>query len=162
MAASSMSGSHSVLVDTRGRLSFPAPLRNAIGETLYISPDENFRPALVVRNEAGYIACCEKIRAEGEKHGRHYLDIDDDVRDFCANTATVVPDKNGRITLPQNLMEIAQLTSGRASILGCVTHAEIWDSAVYESHSKQYAERKKLRYQKMLEERDRWDSRPQE
>lgn len=154
MAVSSMSGSYAVLVDARGRLSFPAPLRSAIGDTLYISPDEKFREALVVRDEAGYVACCDRIREEGEKRGDHYLDIDDDVLNFCANTATVVPDKNGRITLPANLMKYAKITSGKAIVIGRVTHAEIWDAEGFENYMKDYNERREARVQAMREDRD--------
>lgn len=162
MAISSMSGTYAVLVDSRGRLSFPAPLRNAIGETLYISPDPNMRPALVVRDEAGYVACVEQIRSNGERRGRHYLDIDEDVRNFCSKTATVSPDTNGRITLPQTLMSIAKITSGKAAVLGLVTYAEIWDSEEYAEYEKQCEERRKRRSAKIMAERESWDDRPQE
>ncbi len=142
MANGSMSGKQTVLMDNRGRISFPASFRSAIGETLFISPDSRYRNILVVRNEEGYNAYKRFIQEEGEKNGDDYEDIEEDVRDFCGDTARVVPDKNGRITLPSELIERADLTSGKAVIIGMVDYAEIWDGDVYAAYE---AERRKTR-----------------
>ncbi len=142
MANSSMSGRHIVQMDTRGRISFPAAYRAVIGETLYISPDTRYKNYLVVRTEEAYNACRDQIMEEGLRNGDYIEEIQEDIRDFCMMTATVVPDKNGRITLPQELIEYAHLTSGKAVVAGMVDFAEIWDAAELEKYE---AERRKTR-----------------
>ena len=146
MANSSMSGRHTVLMDTRGRISFPAAYRAAIGEKLFISPDNRYRPFLVVRSEADYNAYRDQLREEGLKNGDYIEDIEEDILDFCMMTATVVPDKNGRITLPQDLIDFAHLTSGKAVVAGLVDHAVIWDELEmqkYEESRKATRERRR-------------------
>lgn len=145
MANSSLSGRYTVLMDNRGRISFPAAFRAAIGEKLYISP-KLYQNVLVVRSEADYIAYRDKLLAAGEKNGDSDLDTEEDIRDFCMMTATVVPDKNGRITIPDELVSYAGITSGKAAVLGIVDYAEIWDSEelkAYEEKRKAIRERKR-------------------
>ena len=146
MANSSLSGQYTVLMDARGRISFPAPFRAAIGETLYISPNL-YQKILVVRSEADYIAFSDHIREEGIKNGDHEDDILEDIRDFCRMTAMVSPDKNGRITVPDELIRHAGIKSGKAVVIGLVDHAEIWDSeelAAYEKKREETRERRRL------------------
>lgn len=132
-------------MDNRGRISFPAAFRTAIGEKLYISP-KLYEKVLVVRSESDYIAYRDHLLEAGEKNGDTDLDIEEDIRDFCMMTAMVTPDKNGRITVPDDLVQYAGITSGKAVVLGIVDYAEIWDSeelAAYEEKRKAIRERRR-------------------
>ena len=133
---SSLASRHTVQLDERGRVSFPAQYRTRIGEELYISPDSGYRGFLVVRSEEGFNQQIEFLKQEGIKNGDTSEEIEDTVRDFAMMTAQVTADKNGRLTLPKELKEYAGLDlgdkaepkeeKGRAIVVGIGDHAEIW------------------------------------
>lgn len=147
----SLSNKQIVTMDSRGRISFPVSYRGAIGEPLYVSPDVDDRGYLVVRSEQGYNDCMAQIREEGEKLGYRRSEIEDDVRDFAMLTAAITADKNGRITLPQELIEYAGLTSGKAVVTGIGNIAEIWDYERMESY-KEKRKAVKARRKRALED----------
>ena len=120
-----MSGRQTVLMDQRGRICFPAAFRNAIGEALYTSPDANNRGFLVVRSETGYKAELERIRQEFIDDGYDDEDVKDELRDFGKDTARIPPDKNGRITIPEQLIGYAGL-SDKVVVVGVGEYAELW------------------------------------
>ena len=137
----SMSGSQTVLMDQRGRISFPAAFRYAIGDALYTSPDAGDRGFLIVRSEKGYNDELERIKAAFEKEGCDDEDIKDELRDYAKDTARIPPDKNGRITLPEQLIAYAGFTD-KVVVVGVGEYAELWSEerlAAYE------AEREELR-----------------
>ena len=120
-----MSGRQTVLMDQRGRISFPAAFRNAIGEALYTSPDAGNRGFLVVRSEAGYKAELGRIRQEFIDYGYDDEDVKDELRDYGKDTVRIPPDKNGRITIPDNLIRYAGF-SDKVVVVGVGEYAELW------------------------------------
>ena len=68
-------------------------------------------------------------------------------------TAMVSPDKNGRITVPDELIRHAGITSGKAVVIGLVDHAEIWDSEELAAYEKKREETRALR--RALREQER-------
>ena len=140
----SMSGRQTVLMDQRGRISFPAAFRYAIGDALYTSPDAGARGFLVVRSEAGYNAELERIKKDFLAQGCDDEDIKDELRDYAKDTARIPPDKNGRITLPEQLIAYAGF-SDKVVVVGVGEYAELWSEErlkVYE------AEREELKAQR--------------
>ncbi|MBR3267999.1 MAG: hypothetical protein IKI58_04635 [Oscillospiraceae bacterium] len=133
MGQATMSGKQTVLKDQRGRISFPAAFRAAIGETLYISPAENNRRILVVRSEAGFNAECNRIREVFRANGNDEEDINDEVRDFSSMTQKVNPDKNGRITIDEDLIDFAELKE-KVVVVGMQSFAELWDEGKFRAH----------------------------
>ena len=150
--ASTMSGQQAVSMDARGRISFPMQFRNVIGESLYVSPDTGFRGYLVVRSEDGFNAYRKFLYDDGIAKGEDPEDVNDDVRDFAKDTAMLSPDKNGRITLTEGLIQHAGL-SGKVVVIGVGDYAEIWDADKLAAYEKRRAEEKAKRRAKKDAER---------
>lgn len=150
MEQGTMSGRQTVLMDGRNRISFPAGFRAVIGDWLYVSPDRFERHYLVVRSLADYNAELDRLAeaAREQFEGEEPEIIEDEVEDarrmFGAMTLKVSPDKNGRITLTNELMDYAGLKT-RVAVVGVGTYAELWDEEKLEQH---LAERAKVRARK--------------
>ncbi|MBQ8921933.1 MAG: hypothetical protein IJ060_07210 [Oscillospiraceae bacterium] len=139
-----MSGRQTVLMDQRGRISFPAAFRAVIGDSLFISPAENDREMLVVRSLAGFNAECDRIREEFRGRGFDEEDVNDEVRDFSSMTQMVSPDKNGRITVDGDLIKYAKL-KGRVVVVGMQSFAELWDEGKLLEHEEKRKQLRQLR-----------------
>lgn len=138
-AIRTMLGRQTVVMDQRGRISFPAQFRTAIGEVLCISPDLDRIGHLVVRSEEGHNREYEKILADGEKDGADRKDMRWKLRIFTGKSDRVSPDKNGRITVPPGLIEYAGLTPGKkVLVIGVGSYAEIWDEETYLKAEEEY------------------------
>lgn len=142
MAVRRMIGRHTAQMDSRGRISFPAAFRAAIGETLYLSPDLDRIGYLVARSEDEFNAeydeleqavreasqnipgrtARERIEAQSKARWR--------MRQFTGRTVQLSPDGSGRITLPAELVTYAGL-HGQVLVIGMGMSAEIWDEEVY-------------------------------
>lgn len=140
----SMSGSQTVLMDQRGRISFPAAFRYAIGEALYTSPDAGNRGFLVVRSEKGYNEELERIKQAFIAEGCDDEDVKDELRDYAKDTARIPPDKNGRITIPEQLIAYAGF-SDKVVVVGVGNYAELWSEERLKAYE---AEREELRAQR--------------
>ena len=136
-----MNGQHTMLMDKRGRISFPAAFRTVIGNSLWISPDLDGIGHLVVRSEEGFQKEYNKIEEDGEKNGSDRKYINWLRRVFTGRTDCVSPDGNGRITLNASLIEYAGLKpGGRVLVIGVGAYAEIWDEEAYRKAEKEFAE----------------------
>lgn len=111
-------GTYQHTVDSKGRVNFPAKLRDDLGERFYIT--SWFENCLVVFSEEGFREMYEKLRTTGTAQARTS-------RLFMGANATMVePDKQGRILIPANLREEAGI-QGEVAIVGAFDWAEIWD-----------------------------------
>ena len=156
MEQGTMSGRQTVLMDGRNRISFPAGFRAVIGDWLFVSPDRFERHYLVVRSQADYNAELERLTASvREQFADEDPDIiEDEVEDvrrmFGARTLKVSPDKNGRITLNDELMQYAGLTT-RVAVVGVGSYAELWDEETLDQHLAARAEARARRRAKLEE-----------
>ena len=147
-----MSGRQTVLMDQRGRISFPAAFRSSVGDTLYTSPDSGNRGFLVVRSEAGYRTELERIKQEFIDRGYDDEDVKDELRDYGKDTERIPPDKNGRITIPERLVAYAGL-SGKVVVVGVGEYAELWSEERLLAYEKEREELKARRRAKKDRER---------
>ena len=69
---------------------------------------------------------------------------------FGAMTQKVSPDKNGRITLGDELMKYAGLKT-RVAVVGVGSYAELWDEETLEKHLAARAEARARRREKLEE-----------
>lgn len=128
----SMSGKQSVLMDQRGRISFPSGYRSAIGEWLYISPDQSGRHYLVVRSQGGFDAELEHIKevCRDQNSDLEPEELEDEIHDCClefsGQTQKTQPDKNGRITIDSDLVKYAGLEKN-VIVVGVGSYAELWN-----------------------------------
>lgn len=132
MSQVSMSGKQAVLMDLRGRISFPSGYRSAIGEWLYISPDQSGRHYLVVRSQEGFDAELEHIKqiCREQNPDLEPEELEDEIHDAClefsGQTQKTQPDKNGRITIDSELVAYAQLEKN-VIVVGVGAYAELWN-----------------------------------
>ncbi|MCL2827806.1 MAG: division/cell wall cluster transcriptional repressor MraZ [Oscillospiraceae bacterium] len=111
-------GDYAHTLDAKGRLFIPAKLRDELGSVFYVtvSPEECLR----VYSSESWDRLMEKLKAlpYSKQQG---------LRPLFAKAARCELDAQGRINLPQNLRDFAELKKDVA-IVGAGNHAEIWDA----------------------------------
>ena len=118
-------------LDAKGRVNFPARLREGLGESFIIVRGLDKNKCLWVYSEPEWKILEDKIRAFPISQSR-------DIQMFLYKDAesNVVADKQGRVLIPAKLREYAEL--GRdVLVFGVSSHVEIWNSDIYnESYGK--------------------------
>ncbi len=120
-------GQYEPTVDSKGRMNFPAKLREVLGDSFFISKTIGAQ-CLTVHTEQSWNDIKEKLRGKPSKQA---LPIQ---RFLFGGACVCEPDKQGRIAIPAALREYAEIT-GEVVVLGLVDHAEIWDKALYEEYN---------------------------
>lgn len=124
---SGLLGSYQHQIDEKGRVSLPAAFRREGAE----------RPMVLVQvhSEALTLYPAETWE-EVEGRLRELMRLQPGARSWVlsvtANAAEVVPDKQGRILVPQRLMAAAGL-DGAALLVGVIDRVEIWNPERFES-----------------------------
>ena len=90
-------------MDVKGRMTFPAKLRETIGERFIVT--KGFDGCLFVYSLEDFEAMAAKIKALPMAHARNLQ------RSFMANACEVEADKQGRIPLTQELIDFADLVT---------------------------------------------------
>ncbi len=113
-------GEYKHSVDAKGRLAMPAKLRDELGERFTVT--KGLDGCLAVYPEKEWEALEQRIRGlgNGEKARRVK-------RYYFANAFDAQLDAQGRILIPANLREFADLQKD-VVVIGQLDHAEIWDS----------------------------------
>lgn len=120
-------GSYVHQVDEKGRLSLPASFRRGVTDgplvvvqvhpsALTLYPEETWSEV-----EQRLV---ELLRRQPES--RHY------VLGITANAVEVVPDKQGRILIPQRLLHVIGAKDS-ALLVGVIDRIEVWDPARFET-----------------------------
>ena len=118
-----LTGEYRHSVDAKNRLFIPAKLREELGEELIVARD--FRhPILKVYSLQGWNDYIAPIKKQDRKVAEPVL------RYLHRNAAKVMPDSQGRILLPQALLEFAQIEKN-AVIVGNCDCIEIWAEESY-------------------------------
>ncbi len=113
-------------LDDKGRLALPANYRRSVGEDglILVSFQE---PALLLYPEAAWrtkeLQMLELVERTPEARPS--------VLALTANAVEVVPDKQGRILIPERLQRAANL-DGEALIVGRLNRIEIWNPESFE------------------------------
>lgn len=113
-------GEYKHSVDAKGRLAMPAKLREELGERFTVT--KGLDGCLAVYPEKEWEALEDRIRSlgNGEKARRVK-------RYYFANAFDAQLDAQGRILIPANLREFADLQKD-VVVIGQLDHAEIWNS----------------------------------
>lgn len=111
-------------IDPKGRLNFPAKLRDELGATFMITCSVT-DPCLVVYSMTEWQKLVERVNALPIGKSRVVR------RQLFANAQEVTPDKQGRILIPQELMQQAHLSKA-ATVFGISNYCEIWDDRTYQ------------------------------
>ncbi len=103
----------------------PARFRADLGARVYLGQQGS---SLAVYSEEAFVETSQRLLDQVRNQ-----EIDPQLRlAFAANTVEIEIDSAGRITIPQRLRELANLT-GDVIVAGALSHVEIWDQATYEA-----------------------------
>ena len=120
-------GTHSPRLDDKGRLILPAKYRAELAEGLVLTRGQE--RCLYVFSQAEFERVHEQMRQApiSSKQARDYIRV------FLSGASDEVPDKQGRVTIPQALREYAGLERELA-VIGAGSRAEVWDAGAWEAY----------------------------
>jgi MraZ protein len=118
MLASMLTGTYTQSMDVKGRMAFPARLREIIGEKFIVT--KGIGGCLFVYSMENFAEKAEKLKALPMAQGLRLQ------RSFMANAVEVEADKQGRILVPAILRTIAALEK-EIVVVGVSDHCEIWN-----------------------------------
>lgn len=117
-------GATYVTMDAKGRMSFPAKLRELIGERFIVT--KGIDGCVYAYSLKDFKAKAEKLRELPMTKARKLQ------RSFVGFASVVEPDKQGRILIPQALRECADLTK-EVVVAGVIDRCEIWSKERWDS-----------------------------
>lgn len=123
MLTSMLKGTYNQTMDVKGRMAFPAKLREIIGEKFVIT--KGLDGCLFVYSLEEFEIRADKIKSLPMAKARNLQ------RTFMANAVEVEADKQGRILIPQTLRGIAGLEKDIV-VAGVSDRCEIWDKQKWE------------------------------
>lgn len=123
-------GTHLPRLDEKGRLFLPARFRDELATGLVMTKGQE--RCLYVFPLDEWRRITEGLRA-APVTGKAIRDYS---RVLFASASHEVPDKQGRITVPQALREYAGL-SRDCVVIGANTRVEVWDAAAWEAYLEQ-------------------------
>ena len=124
-----LTGEYNNTLDDKGRVTFPAKLRSAINQNVLMITKGSGRCLwLFTANEWEIFQA--KLMANASMLNDRNLMV---VRRLIAPAQEVEFDKNGRLSIPQSLRDVAGLTK-ECTVLGMAKYVEIWNSANYKDY----------------------------
>ena len=120
-------GTHEPKLDEKGRIILPARFRDELSNGLVITKGQE--RCLYVFPSSEFSAITDRLRQAPvtEKAARDYMRV------MFAGAHDEVPDKQGRVTIPNGLRVYAGLEKD-CVVIGANTRLEIWDSESWSSY----------------------------
>ncbi len=120
-------GTYTPRLDAKGRLILPAKFREQLEAGLVLTRGQE--RCLYVFTLEEFQRIHEELRSAplSSRQARNYIRV------FLSGASDEVPDKQGRITIPQNLRDYAGLGK-ELTVIGAGSRAEIWDSSAWEDY----------------------------
>ncbi len=123
MADLMLKGTYTQSVDVKGRMAFPAKLREVVGEKLILT--KGVGGCIFVYSPEVFAQKAERLNSLPMAKA---LTLQ---RAFMANAADVETDKQGRALIPARLRELAGIDN-EAVVIGVSDHCEIWSPDVWQ------------------------------
>ena len=120
-------GTHEPRLDEKGRLILPAKFREELASGLVITKGQERCLYVFPANEFEVITHTLKQAPVTAKAARDYSRV------MFAGAHDEIPDRQGRITIPQNLRTYAGLEKD-CVVIGANTRVEIWDSISWNTY----------------------------
>ncbi|NMN00901.1 division/cell wall cluster transcriptional repressor MraZ [Bifidobacterium sp. DSM 109958] len=120
-------GTYTPKIDAKGRMALPAKFRAQLGGGLVMARGQERCVYVLPIAEFRRVAAQIQRTSLGNKAAREYLRI------FLSGATDEVPDKQGRVLVPQMLRDYAGLGDDIV-VIGVGTRAEIWDRASWEEY----------------------------
>ena len=114
-------------LDVKGRITLPSKFREELGEKIIVT--RGFDGCLYAYTPKEW----EKVQIQLSEMAMTHKKTRTFVRLMVSQTTFCEFDKMGRINIPSNLRELANL-SKNCVIVGALTHIEIWDEARWEEY----------------------------
>ncbi len=121
-------GEHKHAVDSKNRLSIPAKFREKLGDAFYITKGLDHCLFVFPMDEWRQFEAKLKELPLSNSQARMFA------RSFFAGATECEFDKQGRVLLPQNLREHANLDRD-VYITGAGSRVEIWDASTWETYT---------------------------
>jgi MraZ protein len=120
-------GTYSPRLDDKGRLVLPAKFRDELAEGLVMTKGQE--RCLYVFSATEWARMTERLREAplSAQGARAYSRV------FFASAHDEVPDKQGRVTVPQALRDYAGLDR-ECAVIGANTRVEIWDATAWDAY----------------------------
>ena len=120
-------GTYAPRLDEKSRLVLPAKFREQLADGLVITKGQE--RCLCIWSLAEFRSVTEQLRQAplASRAARDYTRV------LFAGASDEVPDKQGRISLPQNLRDYAGLDRDCA-VIGAGRRIEVWDAAAWERY----------------------------
>jgi MraZ protein len=120
-------GTHEPKLDEKGRLILPAKFREELSSGLVITKGQE--RCLYVFPQSEFVTITETLRQAPvtQKAARDYSRV------MFAGAHDEIPDRQGRVTIPQSLREYANLEKA-CVVIGANTRVEIWDSKAWNEY----------------------------
>ena len=120
-------GTHEPKLDEKGRLILPAKFREELATGLVITKGQERCLYVFPQNE--FVNITETLRQAPvtQKAARDYSRV------MFAGAHDEIPDRQGRVTIPQSLREYASLEK-ECVVIGANTRVEIWDSKAWNEY----------------------------
>jgi MraZ protein len=125
MSLNALMGTYHHNIDAKGRMSFPTKLRDILGGEFIVTKSIN-QKCLTIYSKEEWEKLAEKIAQLPDSKGG--LDIK---RWLFSGAGELVPDKQGRVLIPSDLREFADLTKD-VVVIGLDDKAEIWDKGKWD------------------------------
>ena len=124
-------GSYQHNIDSKGRVIMPAKFREELGEVFYATKGTDETITVMSRED-------------WEELGRKICSLPNaqtkDLKRFLfSGAAELMPDKNGRVLLPQHLRDYAHLDKD-VMIIGTGSRLEIWDMDRWNKYNEEISE----------------------
>lgn len=120
-------GTYTPKIDAKGRVALPAKFRSQLGAGCVLARGQERCVYLLPIPEFRRIAAQVQRTSLSDKRARNYLRV------FLSGAVDEVPDKQGRVMVPQMLRDYAGL-AGDIVVIGVGTRAEVWDKATWETY----------------------------
>lgn len=121
-------GQYNHSIDAKGRVIVPAKFREGLGLRFVATKGNDCCLNIYTMEEWDKLVDKLNSLPTSNKIARMY------VRKITANAAECEPDNNGRISIPQNLKEYANISKDIISI-GVNDHVEIWDKETWDNYN---------------------------
>lgn len=116
-------GEYSHTLDAKNRIFIPAKLREELGDHFYITRKMN-KTCLAVYSTSEMDHICERIAQFPDSEVS-------EIKEFLfSKTIYATPDSNGRIVLPQTILDYAGIDKN-AIIVGAGNHLQIWSDILW-------------------------------
>ena len=126
-------GTHHPKLDDKGRFFLPAKFRDALDGGFVMTKNSDHCLAVCTREDFLSMVTSVSKAQDSVKRVRQYQ------RQFGGSATEGVADKQGRVTIPQQLREYAALDRDIV-VVGAVSRIEVWDAATWAAYDAEQEE----------------------